>query len=87
MALTQTTSRTTTLRISNDLRDKIFRLAEQRGTTMVDVVADAVHRISQDEWWLSVRRELDDLTEAEVASYQVESHKLDEAAADGLDGW
>jgi len=54
---------------------------------MVDVVADAVHRISQDEWWLSVRRELDDLTEAEVASYQVESHKLDEAAADGLDGW
>ncbi len=87
MALTQAASGTTTLRISNDLRDEIFRLAEQRGTTMVDVVADAVHRISQDEWRLSVRRELDGLTEAEVASYQAESQKVDEVAADGLDGW
>jgi len=86
VALSQTTSRTTTLRISTELRDEICRLAEHRGTTMVDVVTDAVHRLGQDEWWLSVRGALDCLTEADSASYLEESRRLEAAASDGLDG-
>ncbi|MCY3924011.1 MAG: hypothetical protein OXG52_00645 [bacterium] len=86
MALAQTTAKTTTLRISTDLRDEISRLAEHRGTTMVDVVTDAVHRLGREEWWLSVHGALDDLTGAETASYRAESRKLEAAAADGLDG-
>ena len=47
-------SQTTTLRVPTALRDEISRLAEQRGTTMLEVVTDAVHRLSRDEWWSSV---------------------------------
>lgn len=52
---------------------------------MQDVVADAVHRLSQDEWWASVHSALDDLGPTVAASYQAESSRLDAAAADGLD--
>lgn len=52
---------------------------------MQDVVADAVHRLSQDEWWASVRSAFDNLGAEETASYQAESSRLDAAAADGLD--
>lgn len=51
---------------------------------MQDVVVDAVHRHSRDEWWASVHSALDDLGAAETASYQAESSRLDAAAADGL---
>ncbi len=85
MALSQTTSQTTTLRVPTELRDEISRLAKQRGTTMLDVVTDAVHRLGREEWWLSVRGALDDLSDAEAASYRAESRGLDAAAADGLD--
>ena len=78
-------SQTTTLRVPTELRDEISRLAEQRGTTMLDVVTDAVHRLSRDEWWLSVRGALDGLSAAQTASYQAESRGFDAAAADGLD--
>ena len=78
-------SRTTTLRVPTELRDEISRLAETRGTTMLDVVTDAVHRLGRDEWWSSVRSALDGLSAAEVASYQCESRELDAAAADGID--
>lgn len=81
MALTQTT----TLRVPTELRDEISRLAEQRGTTMLDVVTDAVHRLSRDDWWASVRDSLDGLNATEAASYQAESRSFDAAAADGLD--
>ena len=65
---------------------RVARIAEQRGTTMLEVVTDAVHRLGRDEWWSSVRDALDGLTSSEVASYQVESQQLDAAAsADGLD--
>ncbi len=51
---------------------------------MVDVVADAVHRLGRDEWWSSVRDALEDLAPSEVDAYQMESRRLDAAAIDGL---
>ena len=78
-------SQTTTLRVPTALRDEISRLAKQRGTTMVEVVSDAVHRLSRDEWWVAARVALDELSDAEVGSYQAESRRLDAAAPDGLD--
>ena len=78
-------SQTTTLRVPTELRDEISRLAKQRGTTMLDVVTDAVHRLSREEWWSSVRDALDGFDGAEAAAYQAESRRLDAAAADGLD--
>lgn len=81
MALTQTT----TLRVPTDLRDEIARLAEQRSTSMLQVVTEAVHRLSRDDWWTSVRDALDGLDSEQVAAYQAESRRLDAATADGLD--
>lgn len=52
---------------------------------MLDVVADAVHRLGRDEWWSSVHDALDELSPADVASYRAESHGLEAAGADGLD--
>ncbi len=78
-------SQTTTLRVPTELRDEISRLAKQRGTTMTEVVAAAVHRLGREQWWMLVRGALDGLSDAEAASYQVESGRLDAAAADGLD--
>ncbi|MCY4069119.1 MAG: hypothetical protein OXE79_08465 [Acidimicrobiaceae bacterium] len=85
MALSQTISKTTTLRIPVELRDEISHLADRRGKTMVDVVTDAVQRLGRDEWWLSVRCALDDLAAADTADYRTESRCLDAAAGDGLD--
>jgi len=79
-------STTTTLRVPIKLRDEISRLADQRGSTMLEVVTDAVHRLSRDEWWDSVHHALDDLDAAEVASYQAESSRLNSAASDGIGG-
>jgi len=77
---------TTTLRVPSDLRDEIARIAAQRGTTMLEVVADAVHRLGRDDWWSSVRGALDGLTPSDVVGYQAESRQLDAASTDGLDG-
>ncbi len=76
---------TTTLRVPSELRDEIARIAEQRGTTMLEVVTDAVHRLGRDEWWSSVRDALDRLTPSEVDTYQLESRLLGAASVDGLD--
>lgn len=81
MALAQTT----TLRVPTELRDEIARLAEQRNTSMLQVVSDAVHGLSRDDWWMSVTDALDGLDAEQAASYQAESGSLDSAAADGLD--
>jgi hypothetical protein len=75
---------TTTLRVPIQLRDEIARLAEERGTTMLDVVTDAVHRLSRDQWWDTVRDVFDQMTPEDVAAYQTETSQLDDAAADGL---
>lgn len=79
-------SRTTTLRVPSELRDEIARIAKQRGTTMLEVVTDAVHRLGRDEWWSTVHRALDNMTASDAAAYQAESRGLGGASADGLDG-
>lgn len=78
--------KTTTLRMPVELRDEIARLADQRGTTMLEVVADAIHRLGRDDWWASVHSALDEMSEADRADYRREADALDNAAADGLDG-
>ena len=78
-------SQTTTLRVPTELRDEISRLAKQRGTTMLDVVTDAVHRLSREQWWTLVRSALDEMSDAEAGSYHDESRRLDATASDGLD--
>ena len=76
---------TTTLRVPVDLRDEIARLAEERGTSMLEVVADAIHRLTREEWWAGVHEALDQMPADEVDDYRAESAQLDGAAADGLD--
>ena len=78
------TIQTTTLRVPVQLRDEIARLAEYRHSTMVDVVSEAIHRLTRDEWWDGVHRELDGMTLEETAAYRAESKQLDGAADDGL---
>lgn len=80
-----TSKTTTTLRVPSELRDEIARLAEQRGTTMLEVVTDAVHRLGREEWWSSVRDALDGLSPSEAAGYEAQSQQMDAASADGLD--
>jgi arylsulfatase A-like enzyme len=75
---------TTTLRVPVELRDEIARLAEKRGTTMLDVVTDAIHRLTRDQWWDTVHDMLDEMTPEEAAEYQAGTRQLDAAAADGL---
>lgn len=67
------------------MRDEISRLAKQRGTTMLDVVTEAVHQLSREEWWSSVHGAFDELSDAEAASYRAESRRLEAATPDGLD--
>lgn len=78
------TAETTTLRVPVELRDEIARLADQRGSTMLEVVTDAVHRLTRDQWWESVHESIDAMTADEVDVYRAESDRLDRAAADGL---
>ena len=75
---------TATLRVPVELRDEIARLAERRGSTMLDVVSDAIHRLSREEWWESVHHALDDLTPEDRAEMDEETRLLDRTAADGL---
>lgn len=83
--LATTGAATTTLRVPRELRDEIARLARSRGTTMLDVVTDAVYRLRRDQWWSSVHDALDGLTAAEVESYRSQSDGLGATSADGLD--
>lgn len=79
-------AKATTLRVPVALRDEIARLARGRGTTMVDVVAQAVHRLANDQWWADVREALDSMGPAGVAPLRAETVGLDGASADGLRG-
>jgi predicted transcriptional regulator len=74
---------TTTLRVPVELRDEIARIAEERGTTMLDVVSDAIHRLTRDEWWATVHAALE-MSDEEAAGYRREAELLDNATADGL---
>jgi predicted transcriptional regulator len=78
------TAETTTLRVPVQLRDEIARLAEERGSTMLEVVTDAVHRLTRDQWWDSVHEAIDAMTTEEVGAYRTEADQLEGTAADGL---
>jgi hypothetical protein len=67
-----------------ELRDEIARLAAARGSTMLEIVTDAVHRLSRDQWWESVHDAIDAMTADEAEAYRAETDQLDSAAADGL---
>ena len=77
-------TQTTTLRVPVGLRDEIARLAEDRGTSMAEVVTEAIKRLTRDHWWSSVQASLDAMTIEDIASYQAETLDLDCSAADGL---
>jgi predicted transcriptional regulator len=79
-------SETTTLRVPVDLRDEIAVLARRRGTTMVEVVAHAVHQLNREQWWEAVHDALDGMTTDDVAAYRKESRELEGPMADGLGG-
>ena len=72
------------MRVPTELRDEIARIAKQRRTTMLEVVAEAVRRLDRDDWWSSVHAALDGLSSSEEKSYQAESRALDATVADGL---
>lgn len=76
---------TTTLRVPVELRDEIARLAEERGTSMLEVVTDAIHRLTREEWWAGVHDALDRMPQHAVDGYRAESTRLDGTAADDLD--
>lgn len=76
---------TTTLRVPVELRDEIAHLAAARGSTMLDIVSDAVHRLSRDQWWDNVHEAIDAMTADEAEDYRIETDRLDSATADGLD--
>jgi len=76
---------TTTLRMPKPLRDEIARLADQRGTSMVDVVTDAVRNLRCDAWWAEVHVAFDAMAPAEVAAYDTEASGLEGSGLDGLD--
>ncbi len=75
---------TTTLRVPKELRDRIARIAEIRGTTMLEVVKEAIQRLSRDQWWEAVHLAVDGLEPADVDAYGREAELLDRAAADGI---
>ncbi len=75
---------TTTLRVPTELRDEIARIANQRGTTMLEVVTDAIHRLSREQWWDTVHVAIEAMTDDEKAAYHAEVEALDGTAGDGL---
>ncbi len=77
-------TKTTTLRVPNELRNEIARIAEERGSSMVEVVSDAIDRLGRDDWWASVHTALNDISPSAVESYENEAQRLDGASSDGL---
>lgn len=84
-AIMMATTETTTLRVPVALRDRIAHIAEKRGSTLVDVVTDAVERLDRDRWWDGVHGALDGLSDDELAEYRIQADQLSATSADGLD--
>jgi hypothetical protein len=53
---------------------------------MLDVVTDAIHRLTREAWWSTVHDALDAMSPEDVAAYHAEAGRLEGAAADGLRG-
>ena len=79
-------TKSTTLRVPTGLRDQIARMAEERGTTMLEVVGEAIDRLNRERWWESVRSALDNMSDEELDDYTAEAERLEGTAADGLHG-
>lgn len=77
---------TTTLRVPTELRDEIARIANERGTTMLDVVSDAIDRLGREHWWDTVHDAIEEMTDEDRAAYSAEVEALDGAAGDGFRG-
>lgn len=73
-------TKTTTLRLSTTLRDEIARLAEERNTSMAELVANAIDELKRQHWWDEVRHSLNDLDDR----YTSEASVLDGTVRDGL---
>ncbi|CAN5189669.1 hypothetical protein BH23ACT9_BH23ACT9_08580 [soil metagenome] len=80
------TTHTATLRVPVQLRDEIAQLADERGTTMLDVVTDAIHRLRRDQWWDAVHDAIEDMSPDDQAGYQADAESMGTAARDGLHG-
>lgn len=50
---------------------------------MLEVVTDAIHRLSPDEWD-TVHRALDQMSDDESAAYRRDTEAFDAAAGDGI---
>jgi hypothetical protein len=51
---------------------------------MLDVVTDAIHRLSRDEWWDTVHSALGEMSDDETAAYRRDTEAFDAAAGDGV---
>lgn len=76
---------TTTLRVPVHLRDEIAALAEKRGTTMLDVVIDAIRQLRREQWWTGVHAAIESLDSESLDSHGAETTQLDQAAGDGIE--
>lgn len=77
---------TTTLRVPKPLRDEIARLADERGTSMLEVVTEAVRKLRRDAWWADLRIAFDAMPPDDATGYEAETLGLDGAIGDGLHG-
>lgn len=79
------TTETTTLRVPVALRNRIAHIADERGTSLVEVVMDAVERLDRDRWWDDVHAALDNMATEDLEAYQREAQALAASRPDGLD--
>ena len=77
-------NRSTNLRVPVELRDEIARIAEHRGTTLVEVVTEAVRRLGRDDWWNDLHSNLDAMPDASSIHYAAETDRLDGTTSDGM---
>lgn len=78
----------TTIKVDVSLRDRVARLAERRGTTMGEVLAQLVERAETEEFFAEMSEDLTRLRERrprEWDAYRRESRDWEDATvADGL---
>ncbi|MCB1257254.1 MAG: hypothetical protein KDB26_09125 [Microthrixaceae bacterium] len=78
------TAATATLRVPRELRDEIADLAKLRGTSMVEVVSDAVNQLRITEWWSTVHDALDQWDATDIQEHEAEVTELENSAGDRL---
>lgn len=75
---------TTTVRVTPDVRDRLSRIARERGTTTPAVIGELVRleeeRLEVQTW----ARDLEAMDSGELEAYRIETADLDGTAGDGL---